>query len=268
MIPPNLSNTFLSFGYCRKSEKHLATHIPDAIKRLISDFIIKHEIIAIGQNSRGQLQCGDDDTPRELSKWTHLTHLEDFANHITNIHVNHNALILVDAFNKLYVSGCNKSNRLGITNHTSSDIWIVYTANDNLFASGIHGNQNGQFGNGQMAPHEGVDGGVFIQIPRFWTPNERISKIHCAQMRSMFLTDKGNVYAAGHNVHNVCSPFHNNEHILVPELIYTNIRQIALGVRYNILLDYNDRLTIFGGTGLGDPTNAKIVTTFFKKKKK
>ena len=291
----NESN-LLSFGYCHEYEIKYKIIIPNDIKRLLTGFITKYKIIGIGENYRGQLSVKARDINEVmLHKWTRLKQLESVTCNYNNIYINSYSLMVIDEYNKLYVCGSNQFTRLGVIYadndniHKGINITIiptfkniasnlkfilasqglnnsqhtfVYSADNQLYASGVNG--DGQFGNGKRSLR--VHSATLEHVPRFWRFFEKIKQIHCAQMRTFFLMDSGNVYACGWNGANSVSPSNHNDCITVPQLIYDNIKAIALGVRFNILLTFEGKLIIFGGARLGDENSSEIITSFFEKK--
>ena len=267
--------------------------IPKDIKLLLSRFIIDYKVIGIGENYRGQLSITKGYQFLEyfhdtmLNGWTSLGNLQKILFDVNKIYVNSYSLMVIDEYDQLHVSGSNQVNRLGIFNSDvdsmiprlrkiiSSTKWalgsqglnnsqhtFVYSADNELYASGING--DGQFGNGKRSLR--VHTATLSPIARFWKPKERITEIHCAQMRSLFLTNTGSVYACGWNGAHSVSPLSAEDYITLPEMIATNIKSIALGVRYNILLQNSGKLRIFGGTRLGDPENAEIITKYLEER--
>eukprot|EP01084_Bolivina_argentea_P270834 460617_1 len=151
------------------------------------------------------------------------------------------------------------------TGRTASQSFI-YTKNNHLYGNG--NNSYGQIGYGHIISLVscGREDGRHVlmqQIPQFWGNFQTIIDIQCGWTHSVFLTSSGNVYACGYNGGHQVSLHNSNKAITEPELIFQNIKQIAIGQHHNVLLKNDGHLIIFGGSGPGQKKNAESAEKYF-----
>ena len=130
---------------------------------------------------------------------------------LTKLYRNEDSTIAITNSHKLYVSGDNTDFKdrlrgtldepvlleldgalLASAGVHNSHHTFVYSVGDKLFASGS--NRDGQFGNGVVDKRETQS---LLQVPRFWTAQERIIDIQCVYRHSVFLTDQQIAYQTG-----------------------------------------------------------------------
>eukprot|EP01084_Bolivina_argentea_P173780 301031_1 len=278
----------LSFGFCKEIEPNINTKVPVNIMKMITLYNTTYKILACGSGVMGELGAASNDITAS-SKYIEFRELKQITPHYQNIYPNIYSMMVIDVKHRIFVIGNNMDYRLGlqyqddlcqITNFKqiqldetpilaskgifNSNHTFIYTLNNTLYASGK--NQHGQFGNGNKSQND-YDTFTLQKIPFFWQPNEEIKEIQCAYEHSLFLTSKNNVYLCGHN---------ENEYILKPKLIYSNIAEIGVGAYHNILLNKNGNLIIFGDSNvpnmdefgyLGSKNNADKICEYFKNNK-
>ncbi len=72
----------------------------------------------------------------------------------------------------------------------------------------------------------------------------------CGKRFLLMLCEDGRIWSLGYNEHNI---FNNCQitHIIVPELVYSEIKQIACGWAHVVLLQENNIVKSYGRNNLG-----------------
>lgn len=274
--PTSSQYDLLINGYCHDLEKQFNIKIPDYLVEIILEYYVKYMIFGIGNWGNGELGVGDS---RECSKkWVRLGEMEQLLSDTSHLYINERSIMIISRDNNVYAAGYNCYARLGLTQNNPSSVsrvskftlipnmssssyiilsrslgnathTFIYLADHHqLFANG--GNEYGQRGNGDTPKYEPT----ILSLVQSFCDNARITSIACTEKNSYFLMDTGDLFAAG--------KAHGNR----PKVINKDIKTIAGGGEYMLMIDKQSSLLILGNMGDWDNHIDKY-TTFFNEKK-
>eukprot|EP01084_Bolivina_argentea_P108430 193792_1 len=259
-------------GYIRAHENNLALsyHVPEPIKEIIFLFFPKRcTVHGIGANEYNEL--GEEDTVesfKQLSAFSTLTFNPNC------IYFGCYRFVIKTTDNKLYSIGKNSCGDCGIGKNTSRistftrinmlNAYIentetthyidcvsnganhmFFVMNNILYATGS--NEEGQLGNSETTSF-----GYRIPIKienNFTNKDDKIIQVECGYFHTLFLTDKGKLFACGKNSKGQCGMNRDFNHfILKPTRVECDmvIQKIYVGAKHNLCLSKNNKLVVFG----------------------
>ena len=261
-------------GYLREHERNveLNYHIPYEIKELIFLFFPKRcEVYGIGQNEYNELGAIG-----RLSEFQQLDAFSSLTFDPNNVYFRCYGFVIKTRDNKLFSIGKNSCGDCGVGSNTSKigsflpinlrnvtmneenksfincisngANHLLLCINNSIYGNGL--NEHAQLGN-QETTAFGMRIPIKIQTNHFLSNNDKIIEIQCGYFHSLFLNDKGQLFACGKNEMCQCGPLIvNNDNDTIMKIINIKcdyiIKKIYVGAKHNLCITKENELVAFG----------------------